>query len=125
MSSNYQLLKESKNELIQELLSFFEHIVSVSKETYFYISKHNKVDDDFLEKINLSEEKSDILYDNVLNSSVWIIQKDQPRASNLRFIISCINSAKELERASDYLLLVTKFLNKRTLDDKLHEYFME
>ncbi|MDE6473359.1 MAG: hypothetical protein K2K73_03005 [Ureaplasma sp.] len=125
MSSNYKLLKESKNELIDELLSYFQHIINVSKETYFYTEKHNKVEDDFLDKINLLEEKSDILYDNVLNSSVWIIQSNQPRASNLRFIISCINSAKELERASDYLLLITKFLNKRTLDEKLHNYFMQ
>lgn len=124
MSTNYLLLKESKEELLNEISTFFNHVIDLMKKTISFIETDKTISNDALNEIVLLEEKSDFLYDDVLNSSIWIIQKDQPRAQYLRFVISCINSAKELERASDYIQNIAKFLNKTKLDKKIINEFL-
>lgn len=124
MSTNYLLLKESKEELLNEISTFFQHVINLMKKTISFISEEKTISDDSFKEIIDLEEKSDFLYDDVLNSSIWIIQKDQPRAQYLRFVISCINSAKELERASDYVQSIAKFLNKRNLEENIINEFL-
>lgn len=125
MSTNYSFMKEAKQELLDVITTFYTHAVNLVDSTYTFFKKNKNITNEFLEELNHKEEQSDLLYDDVIDSSVWIIQKNQPRAAHLRFVISCMNSAKELEKVSDYLLLIAEFLNKRKLDDKLFNNFLK
>ncbi len=125
MATNYPLLKESKNDLFDEISRFFEHIVKMNKKVFETYKNENTINEEVLKEISNDEEQSDILYEDALNSSIWIIQTNSPRAGHLRFIVSCMNSAKELEKASDYIYDVALFLNKVKLDDELNKNFMK
>ena len=61
-------------------------------------------------KTRINDLKRDIRDD-----SIWIISKDQPRASHLRFIIAILYSIKDNERISQYAYNVAKWINKYPL----------
>lgn len=125
MSINYQLLKESKEELLSEITDFFQHVISLNELVFNKYLKKEKVDDKFLNEIENREEQSDILYNDVMNSVIWAIQTNSPRASNLRFVVSCLNAAKELEKASDYIYDLALILNTVDFEHELFNDFMD
>ena len=56
------------------------------------------------------EEQSNHFEAEILDDCIWTISKYQPVANHLRFVISIINSIKDLERMADYVISTAKFI---------------
>ncbi|WP_027119935.1 phosphate signaling complex protein PhoU [[Mycoplasma] testudinis] len=112
MAINYGSLKQSEDNLIKKFYEYLSHTYKmhlvVVKAFELYSNKdefHKKTAQVFeLEKI------SNITQADLLDECTWIISKEQPQASHLRFVIAIINSINDLERICDYANNLAKFL---------------
>lgn len=107
MAINYNSLIGSETKLKEYFFNFIELNYSLHKKVWELILK-GKLNSETMEELLHNEEMSNNLEKDILDECVWIISKDQPRASHLRFIISIIYSAKDLERISDYAINIAK-----------------
>lgn len=107
MAINYNSLIDSELKLKDYFFNFIELNYSLHKRVWELILK-NTLNEESIEEIIHNEEMSNNFERDILDECVWIISKDQPRASHLRFIISIIYSAKDLERISDYAVNIAK-----------------
>lgn len=115
MAINYNSLIGSETKLKEYFFNFIDFNYSLHKKAWSFIID-GKLNDEAIEILQHDEEISDTLEKDILDECVWIISKDQPRASHLRFIISIIYSAKDLERISDYALNIANALRNKTLN---------
>ncbi len=107
MAINYKSLIDSETKLKEYFFNFIELNYSLHKRVWELVLK-NKLNEETIEELLHTEEISNNLERDILDECVWIISKDQPRASHLRFIISIIYSTKDLERISDYAINIAK-----------------
>lgn len=125
MASNYFLMRESETEIFNNLNDFSLHVLKMHELVLELIKKSEEITSEEKEHISYYEEKSNNFYHEIVNDCIWVIQKDQPRASHLRFIISSINSAKELERIADYAKNIAKLLKNKNYESKIRKSFYE
>ena len=118
MSTNFFLMEKSELEIFQALDEFFLHVINMHTQINTYLDQEQIITNDDYDMIVEDEEKADHYYHGILSDCMWTIQKDQPRASHLRFIISAINSAKDFERACDYAKDIAKILKEKAIYDK-------
>lgn len=121
MSANYNILLESEKELKKLTIEYLEYVKHIhAKLWYIIFEKVDRKKDDLI-----STELNDSMYrrldhaegmnSNLVDECVWVISKDNPRANHLRFIISVIQSAKDLERAGNYALTISKTITRRKI----------
>ncbi len=122
MATNYTSLVSSENKLKEQFYEYLDLTYLIHKKLWDYIL-NNKLDESALADLNNDEEKSDNWERDILDECVWIISKDQPRSSHLRFIISIIYSAKDLERVSDYAIDIAEAVTRTTPTKKEMEHF--
>ncbi len=120
MATNYNSLVSSENKLKEQFYEYLDLTYLIHKKLWDYISS-GKLDDSAIADLNNDEEKSDNWERDILDECVWIISKDQPRSSHLRFIISIIYSAKDLERVADYAIdiaedIISNKVSKEEMD---------
>ncbi|WP_033159957.1 PhoU domain-containing protein [Mycoplasmoides alvi] len=114
MAINYGTLKQSEKELISKFYDYLEHTYQMhlkvleALDSYEDLINKNKL----LQEIYEMEKMSNIIHSDLLDESVWIISKEQPQASHLRFVIAIINSINDLERICDYANNLSKFLDR-------------
>ncbi len=108
---NYESLKSSTAELRQIFIDFFEHVLMMEEILLKQLKKSPSLDSKFYEKIWEFKLKSNNFNAQILDEGCWIISKDSPRANQLRFIISVINSGRDLKRMSDHVLSIAKFFH--------------
>lgn len=131
MPVNYSLLKESENSLMDEMLEFYQFTNDINSKLLKYIVKSKNepqnsiLDEEQFEEINDEINKSNVMQSDLLANCIWIIQKNEPRASHLRFIIAIIYSARNLRNFCDNTYKITRFFNKQKLNDHFFKPFIE
>ena len=131
MPTNYLIMRESERDLLNEIINYFKGVVKTHETLYSFLEENKEnaedkwLNDENYKSIIYENEKSHTIYDDILDDCMWVIQKNEPRASHLRFIISLINSVKDLQRVSDYALSIAKFFYKRVLNKQIYDSFME
>ncbi|MDE7222139.1 MAG: hypothetical protein K2N40_02635 [Ureaplasma sp.] len=119
MPVNYILLKEKEQEIINEFLNFYDQTLKIVAEFENYLSDNknkdveldDKVYDEIIDKIR----KNELIGQDLLSNCIWTIQKNEPRASHLRFIIAIIYSIRNLNNITRYTNKICKWLNKEKL----------
>ncbi|PAF55124.1 phosphate signaling complex protein PhoU [Mycoplasmopsis agassizii] len=120
---NYESLVDSEKKLRKIFHGYYELAINIHKELLHAI---NYLVQDKQKEFNLSyarivelEKRSNTLEADILSETVWIIQKDQPQANHLRYLITTITSSSDLERICDYAINVINLI-KRSEPDKQH-----
>ncbi|MDE5651573.1 MAG: hypothetical protein K2H80_00695 [Ureaplasma sp.] len=116
MPVNYILLKEKEQEIINEFLNFYDQTLKIIAEFESYLLDNknkdvgldDKVYDEIIDKIR----KNELIGQDLLSNCIWTIQKNEPRASHLRFIIAIIYSIRNLNNITRYTNKICKWLNK-------------
>ncbi|MDC4163262.1 PhoU domain-containing protein [Mycoplasma bradburyae] len=113
MSRNYKSLKYSEQELINKFYEYIDHGIAIHEKLLIALNKYRNGEDykEVVKEIFKMEKISNIKQADLLDDSTWIISKEQPQASHLRFIIAIISSSNDIERICDYANNVAKFLN--------------
>lgn len=114
MSRNYKSLKYSEQELISKFYEYIDHGIKIHEKLLQALCnyKNHEPYQGILDEIFKMEKHSNIKQADLLDDSTWIISKEQPQTSHLRFIIAIISSSNDIERICDYANNVAKFLLK-------------
>ncbi|WP_027123758.1 phosphate signaling complex protein PhoU [Mycoplasmoides pirum] len=111
MAINYGTLKQSEKELIQKFYEYLEHTYQMHLLLLKALQQSDLLKtNDLIEKIQNMEKISNITHADLLDECTWMISKEQPQASHLRFVIAIINSINDLERICDYANNLSKFI---------------
>ncbi|GAA5414881.1 hypothetical protein [Ureaplasma ceti] len=131
MSTNYAIMKQSEKELLNTFDTYLKDVLNIHNNLYaFLISQEQEqvkhlMNDEQYAKFEYSVEKASKNYEDILDETMWMIQKNEPRASHLRFIISVIDSIKDVDRISSYVEILTNFFYKREVPDKVFNMFID
>lgn len=122
MAINYLSLEKSELELKESFLDMLKSSYKLHLYLYETITSKDKISEEKLEKFleyntRISDKKRDIRDD-----AMWIISKDQPRSSHLRFVIAILYSIKDGERISQYAYNVAKGVSKYPLSISMTEW---
>lgn len=126
MAVNYGLLKESEIEIMTEFRVFYDYIIEIKVTLYDYLinSQNQNISEEEFENLIEMSKKSEILYNDLLSNCIWLIQKNEPRASHLRFIIAIVYSIKSLLHICDGIMKIAKFFFKKKIMPELFQEFM-
>lgn len=131
MSTNYSMMRESESMLLKDFNSYFKYVIDIHQNLYGMLTDAttdniiHTLDDANYQKIEYQNDKASSIYEDILDDALWMIQKNEPRASHLRFIISLVNSIKDIERISDYVLIIAKFFHKREVSQHVFDIFID
>lgn len=130
MSINFQFIKSSEHQLFKE----FKHIYNYVIESHIFmydtlVKKTDNMnlgfDQQIIDTIQFRYKQVDIMINDLLSNCVWNIQKNEPRANHLRFIIAIINSLRDMEFLNNSYLSLLKFFMKRQLSQDIYKHFLE
>lgn len=126
MAVNYGLLKESENEIMGEFRVFYDYIIEIQSTLYnsLIASKDQNITEEDFEGIQSMVKKSEIMHNDLLSNCIWLIQKNEPRASHLRFIIAIVYSIKSLLYISDGVVKIANFFYKKKIIAELFKEFL-
>ncbi len=110
---------ESEKDLFRQFNDYLSTAIVEHKTILDYFQQDDPNFDVLFEKIRTYEGTIDGMYSDLLDQAMWIIQKDQPRATHLRYIIAIINSIRDIERVSDYAESIANFFEKRKVNSQL------
>ncbi|WP_412032192.1 PhoU domain-containing protein [Malacoplasma muris] len=114
MAINFLSLEKSELELNDNFLS----LVSLCRKMYIKLATmvDNKiVTQESLDKMEEYHNRVNESRRDIRDDCIWIISKDQPRASHLRYIIAVLYSIKDIERMSDYAYTISRILKKEKI----------
>ncbi len=114
MAINFLSLEKSELELNDNFLS----LVSLCRKMYIKLATmvDNKiVTQESLDKMEEYHNRVNESRRDIRDDCIWIISKDQPRASHLRYIIAVLYSIKDIERMSDYAYKISRILKKEKI----------
>ena len=115
MAINFLSLEKSEIELKENFIDLLKQTQSLHEKLYDYLVNNIPIDEEKLEDFLELKTRINDLKRDIRDDSIWIISKDQPRASHLRFIIAILYSIKDNERISQYAYNVAKWINKYPL----------
>lgn len=126
MAVNYGLLKESENEIMGEFRVFYDYIIEIQSTLYnsLITCKDQNITEEDFEGIQSMMKKSEIMHNDLLSNCIWLIQKNEPRASHLRFIIAIVYSIKSLLYISDGVVKIANFFYKKKIIAELFKEFL-
>lgn len=126
MAVNYGLLKESENEIMSEFRVFYDYIIEIQSTLYDSLTtcKNQNISEEDFENIQSMVKKSEIMHNDLLSNCIWLIQKNEPRASHLRFIIAIVYSIKSLLYVSDSVVKIANFFYKKKIIPELFKEFL-
>ncbi|WP_031489087.1 PhoU domain-containing protein [Ureaplasma canigenitalium] len=110
MATNYSIMKESQKELLNDFKKFYLKVIDNQNLLLNQIRNTDMTYESILQQTVFLENQINLIYTDILDECMWIIQKDSPRAGHLRFIIATINSIKDLERISDHAEMIAQYL---------------
>lgn len=130
MSINFQFIKSSEHQLFKEFKHIYKYVVE--SHHFMYETLVKKTDNmnlgfeqKIIDNIQFRYKQVDIMISDLLSNCVWNIQKNEPRANHLRFIIAIINSLRDLESMNNSYLSLLKFFMKRQLSQDIYKHFLE
>ena len=124
MATNYFLMKESQCDLLNDFKNFFQMVIDNQKLICDLLKNDQSSYKETYEKACFLEKKVNTTYADMLEEIMWIIQRDQPRASYLRFFIAGINSIKDLERISDHSEIICEYFLETEFDEEQKNFFL-
>lgn len=128
MAVNYGLLKESENEIMNEFRDFYNFVISINVNLYNYLDNNTSgqcnISEEELETISDMLKRAEITQSDLLANCIWLIQKNEPRASHLRFIIAIIYSLKHLLQVCEGTYKLAKFFYKTKINVEMFKEFM-
>lgn len=126
MSVNYGLLKESENEIMGEFRIFYDYIIEIQSALYnsLIARKDQNITEEDFDNIQSMVKKAEIMHNDLLSNCIWLIQKNEPRASHLRFIIAIVYSIKSLLYISDGVVKIANFFYKKKIIAELFKEFL-
>lgn len=118
MAINYLSLAKSELELNESFLS----LIALCRKMYVKLA--TMIDNKIItqESLDKMEEYHNRVNENrrdIRDDCIWIISKDQPRASHLRYIIAVLYSIKDIERMSDYAYIISRILKKEKITKEM------
>ena len=120
MPINFDTLKTSENNLRKLFLKFYSHVLASQDYLYKQFATSKKISAQTLQYIVTKEKIANQYEAQILDEASWIISKDQPRATHLRYLIAIMRSIKDLERMGDFVERITRILYHQTkLDNGL------
>ena len=126
MSVNYGLLKESENEIMGEFRIFYDYIIEIQSALYnsLIARKDQNITEEDFDNIQSMVKKAEIMHNDLLSNCIWLIQRNEPRASHLRFIIAIVYSIKSLLYISDGVVKIANFFYKKKIIAELFKEFL-
>lgn len=126
MAINYGLLKESETEIMNEFRVFYDYVIEIQSTLYNSLAtcKDQNISEEDFDNIQNMVKKSEIMNNDLLSNCIWLIQKNEPRASHLRFIIAIIYSIKSLLYVSDGVVKIANFFYKKKIITELFKEFL-
>lgn len=126
MSVNYSVLKDNEAVLLVQFKEFFEETIDFSA---FVLGAFIKNDDN-VELFEVAIEKDhsiNVKRKDLIDECIWSIQKNNPRANHLRFIICLINSLSDIRRISSHAVNFSKFYakNNSEINDKIRDRIID
>lgn len=122
MPINFNTLIKSENVLRQMFNKNFKHVINMHEQIYEVFRLKKTFDNNFLKKMQILECSSNKLEMDLLAEASWVISKDLPRATHLRFVLAIIRSAKDVERIGDFAYNITRFFcENRNIDKKIKD----
>lgn len=115
MAINFLSLEKSEIELKENFIDLLKQTQYLHEKLYDCLVNNIPIDEEKLEDFLELKTRINDLKRDIRDDSIWIISKDQPRASHLRFIIAILYSIKDNERISQYAYNVAKWINKYPL----------
>ena len=128
MAVNYEFIKYSELELYNEFKSIFKYVVETHQILFSTLNEKNNdadFEDSAIENIRHRHKNLELMNSDLLGNCIWNIQKNEPRASHLRFIVTIIKNLKDVEIINNYCLKILRFFNKRKLPSDLNKHFIE
>ncbi len=128
MAVNYEFIKYSELELYNEFKSIFKYVVETHQTLFSTLNEKNNdadFEDSAIENIRHRHKNLELMNSDLLGNCIWNIQKNEPRASHLRFIVTIIKNLKDVEIINNYCLKILRFFNKRKLPSDLNKHFIE
>lgn len=116
MAINIHSLIKSEKELSSSFVSLFKFCFKMHTRLLEYMN-NDSINETTLEKFQSYKNKVMELKNNLRDDCIWIISKDQPRSTHLRYIIAIIYSIKDLERISEYAYNIFFYSYKIKLSD--------
>lgn len=120
---NYEIMKESEQELQKLFLQFCDHVLA----TWQYVSKcinREAFSEADVKKLYGFEDESNHLEVKIMDECIWTLSKNQPYANHLRYIIAILNSIKDLERIADLAKNTTKFFIKHKVSKEFRKIIL-
>lgn len=129
MPINYSLLKESENEIMAEFKEFYNFVINMNQALYNFLenveeNEEKWIVDEELEHFHELSKKSELMKSDLLANCIWVIQKNEPRASHLRFVIAIVYSIKNLLNVSSNIEKIVKFFNKYKINFSMFKEFI-
>lgn len=130
MSINFQFIKSSEHQLFKEFKHIYNYVIESHVFMYDTLVKKTDnmnlgFDQQIIDTIQFRYKQVDIMINDLLSNCVWNIQKNEPRANHLRFIIAIINSLRDMEFLNNSYLSLLKFFMKRQLSQDIYKHFLE
>lgn len=114
MATNYSTLKSAETELTKRFYDYIDHTRQMH-ETALKALVAIRDGQDYLphtQRVYAMERVANLTKADILDEATWTISREQPRASDLRFLIAIICSITDLERICDYAKGIARFLNR-------------
>lgn len=124
MPTNYSMLKQSEEKLLSMLKEFADHVIN-TQELLAKNLIERKIDENFISKLKAMEDRSNYYEADIQEECSWIIMRDQPKASHLRYIIAVLNSIKDFERMADYALNIAIYFQMNKLDNDIFNLILD
>lgn len=124
MAINIHSLIKSEKELSNNFVSLFKFCFKMHTRLLEYINK-DCINEISLDKFQNYKNKVMELKNNIRDDCIWIISKDQPRSTHLRYIIAILYSIKDLERISEYAYNIFFYSYKIKFSDSYKKEMMK
>ncbi|MEF9985082.1 MAG: PhoU domain-containing protein [Malacoplasma sp.] len=123
MAINIHSLIKSEKELSDNFVSLFKLCFKMHTRLLEYLN-NNSINETTLEKFSIYKNKVTELKNHIRDDCIWIISKDQPRSTHLRYIIAILYSIKDLERISEYAYNIFYYSYKLEISDSYKKEMM-
>lgn len=120
MAINFDTLKTSEDNIRRMFLRFYEHVLVSQEYLLKCFKKRTRLTKLQYNHILANEKRCNQFEAEILDEASWVISKDMPRASHLRYLIAVIRSIRDLERMGDFVERVATILqNQKDIDPEI------
>jgi len=122
MPINYSTLVKSEKDLHKMFCDYFKHINNMQAYLLNNIKEEEPLSAEVYKSIQEQEEASNKWEATILDETSWMLSKDNPRGTHLRYCLAITRSIKDLERMGDFAFeIASLFRNDKDLHKKVRK----